>query len=293
MSKLNQKIELKDGRMLGYDEHGAPDGKPLFYFHGSPSCRVESGLYVDEQFLQVQNIRVIAIDRPGMGLSNFQPQRLLLDWPKDVIALADQLGLERFSILAYSLGGPFGIACGFAIPERIHKLGIVSGAALFTNNNLIKNVNPKTLQFINMPRENPLAARFFLTIMLVIMPRLAPRRFIAGALSALPEADREVVQSDKTFQEGFSKMIREAMRQGTKGAYHESLLNITDWGFQLEGIQTPVMLWHGEQDKNIPVEMARSMCSTLQNCKGKFFPGEGHISLFKKHSSEFIHSLIE
>lgn len=72
-----------------------------------------------------------------MGLSDFQPNRRLLDWPQDVLALVDGLNLERFAILAYSLGGPYGMACAFAIPEHLSKVGMVSGAALFTEPGLV------------------------------------------------------------------------------------------------------------------------------------------------------------
>ena len=106
MSELNQQMQLPDGRRLGYDERGPSNGKPLFYFHGSPSSRVESTLYVSEDLLQSLNVRLIAVDRPGMGLSDFQPNRRILDCSQDVVALADHLNIERFAILAYSLGGP-------------------------------------------------------------------------------------------------------------------------------------------------------------------------------------------
>ena len=141
MSKLNQRFQLPDGRRLGYDEHGAPDGAPIFYLHGLPSSRLEAKLYLSEDLLQSLNVRLIAVDRPGMGLSDFQPKRRLLDFPRDLLALADHLNIERFSILAYSLRGPYGLACAFAIPERLHKVGIVSGAALFTESELMANIN--------------------------------------------------------------------------------------------------------------------------------------------------------
>ncbi|PJB65604.1 MAG: hypothetical protein CO094_09585 [Anaerolineae bacterium CG_4_9_14_3_um_filter_57_17] len=193
MSKLNQRFQLPDGRRLGYDEHGAPDGAPIFYLHGLPSSRLEAKLYLSEDLLQSLNVRLIAVDRPGMGLSDFQPKRRLLDFPRDLLALADHLNIERFSILAYSLRGPYGLACAFAIPERLHKVGIVSGAALFTESELMANINGGTRKFLTMPREKPFLSRLFLWMMLGVMPRVAPKQFIAGAASVLPEADRAVV----------------------------------------------------------------------------------------------------
>jgi pimeloyl-ACP methyl ester carboxylesterase len=292
VSKFNQQFQLPDGRKLCYDERGPADGKPLFYFHGSPSSRVESILYVSDELLQSLNVRLIVADRPGMGLSDFKPNRRILDFPRDILALADHLNIECFAILAYSLGGPYGLACAFAIPERLTRVGIVSGAAMFTEPELMKNINEGTRKFLTMPRESPFMSRLFLRLMLGVMPRLAPRQFVAGAASVLPASDREIVDSDSEFQQGFIRMVREATRQGTRGAFHESLLSVTERGFRLEDIQMPILLWHGEADQNIPVEMARYMESAIPNCEAKFYPNEGHLSLFKKNAEEMVYSLL-
>jgi pimeloyl-ACP methyl ester carboxylesterase len=292
MPRLDQQFRLPGGRRLGYDERGARDGKPVFYFHGSPSSRLESALYLSDDLLEPMDIRLIAVDRPGLGLSDFQPKRRLLDWPQDVLALADHLKIERFAILAYSLGGPYGLACAFAIPQRLRRVGIVSGAALFTEPELVKQVNEGTRKFLTLPREKPWLARLFLWIMLGVMPRMAPSRFVAQANSLLPAPDRSIVASDPAFQRGFIRMVREAMRQGTRGAFHESLLTVSDWGFRLQDINMPVLLWHGEKDQNIPAAMAHYAATTIQNCEAGFYPEEGHLSLFKKHAEEIMHRLV-
>lgn len=292
MPNLDQQFQLPNGRNLGYDEHGSSIGKPLFYFHGSPSSRVESRLYVNEELLQSLNVHLIAVDRPGMGLSDFQHNRRILDWSQDVVALANHLNIDQFSILAYSLGGPYGLACAFSIPQRLHKVGIVSGAALFTDPELVKNINEGTRRFLTMPREKPMLSRLFLWMMLSFMPRVAPNRFIAQANSLLPEPDRPIVANDPAFQMGFLHMLQEAMKRGTRGAHYESLLSITDWGFRLQEIKIPIQIWHGDADQNIPVEMARFAAKAIPNCEAKIHPNEGHLSLFKKHVEEIIRKLV-
>src|SRR5438067_1134403 len=110
---LVQVVSLRDGRQLGFAEWGDPAGAPVFFFHGMPSSRLNS--HADPAALDTHHARWIAIDRPGMGLSAFQPRRMLLDWPEDVVQLADALGLDRFAVVGNSAGGPYAAACAFRI----------------------------------------------------------------------------------------------------------------------------------------------------------------------------------
>ena len=105
--KSSETIVLKDGRKLAYAEWGDPAGKPVFHFHGSSGSRLERP--PDEKVLT--GIRLITIDRPGHGLSDFKPGYRLLDWPDDVTALADHLGINKFAVEGWSFGGPYAIAC--------------------------------------------------------------------------------------------------------------------------------------------------------------------------------------
>ena len=66
----DKQITLRDGRCLGYAEFGDPRGKPVLFFHGYPGSRwdgAETG-----QAAERVGVRLIAPDRPGMGLSDYQ-----------------------------------------------------------------------------------------------------------------------------------------------------------------------------------------------------------------------------
>ncbi len=201
MSKPNQQIRLPDGRMLGFNEHGSSNGSPLFYFHGTPSSRVEFPLFGSEEMLQALNVRLIAADRPGSGLSDFQPNRRIMDWPKDVVALADHLKINRFSVLGYSGGGVYALACALAIPEHIIKAGVASGTAPFTHPGLTDTIPADNLRFFAFSHEKPWLSRMFLNMM-GIMTRLAPKQIVTNALTTLPEPDQKMMASDPEFQKG-------------------------------------------------------------------------------------------
>jgi hypothetical protein len=90
-------LTLPDGRKLGYAQYGSRTGKPIFYMHGLPGSRIEAARLdgIGREF----GAYIIALDRPGYGLSSPDPGRTLLGFPKDLEALANHLGINSFAIL--------------------------------------------------------------------------------------------------------------------------------------------------------------------------------------------------
>jgi pimeloyl-ACP methyl ester carboxylesterase len=93
--KTNNIIQLSDGKKLCYAEYGDPQGEPTLLFHGNPGSRLSWGLYPGSPFLQ--NIRIIAPDRPGYGRSEFK-KHALAKWPHDITELVDHLGIKKFHL---------------------------------------------------------------------------------------------------------------------------------------------------------------------------------------------------
>lgn len=286
MSQRSQQIQLPDGRRLGYDEYGPAEGKPVFYFHGSPSSRVEWRIFGSDALAQELGLRVIVPDRPGMGLSDFQPGRRLSDWPSDVVALAGHLALDRFAVLGYSLGGPYAAVCARRIPDRLTRAALVSSMSPYNIPGVTEDINPGTLQFLNLARDNPRLNQLFMR-MLGFSARYLPKRMIANAMANLPPSDREVV-ADPEVQRTFLEMVKEALRQGPRGVQVDAALLVSPWDFELEDIKMSIHLWHGEEDRNAPPAMGRYLADAIPNSQARFLPGEGHLSLFVHHIEEIL-----
>ena len=264
-------IRLRDGRLLGYAEWGDPSGRPLFYFHGWPGARVEGRL--GDEAAKAKGVRMIALDRPGMGLSDYQPRRTLVNWPDDVIQLAAAIGLDRFAVLGISGGGPYAAACAWKLSDRLTRAGIVSCLAPL-------DVPGATA---GMSRQNRLAfqivgrlsvLRRLLMAKAGVSVRRHPDRVLESGLAAAVDKkhlDRPDVR--KVLVESLS----EAYRSGSRGPAWEMGLYARPWGFRLEDIRTPVYLSHGEQDANAPVTMGRYLASVIPDCQATFHPGEGHL----------------
>jgi pimeloyl-ACP methyl ester carboxylesterase len=276
-SSSNSTSPLRDGRILGLVEYGDCSGKALFYLHGYPGSRVEARLLCEpaEEF----GVRLIGVDRPGMGLSTFKAGRRLLDWPADLAELADQLGIDRFSVVGCSGGAPYAIACARKIPDRLSACGIVAGAGVagpFLS--LLSHWVPWLLTPVFRPflRNEEQAARSL--------------RLFAGRWA---EPDRKAVHTPQ-IGETLAASLAEAFRQGSRGPAYEATLLGSSWGFKLEDIRySNLHLWHGELDKQVPIAMGRAVAAGIRGCKANYYPDEGHISLIVNRGKEIVQALLD
>jgi len=282
MDKRNQTIKLKDGRTLGYAEYGAPEGKPVFYFHGFPSSRLEWALYDTSNSAAELNARIIAVDRPGMGLSDFKHGREILDWPDDVIELADALQMDRFAVLGISGGGPYACACAFKIPERMTATVIACGLGPSEAPGVKEGIGWGLVGLFPEARRQQLMELAGGTDVMVSRMK-----------QAYPEGhpDRAILDQPELMK-AFMPSSRETFRSGIDGADQDAALYTLPWGFQLQDITAEVHLWHGEQDYNIPVSVGRYVADAIPNCRATFFPDDGHISIIHNHMEEILSVLV-
>lgn len=262
-------IKLKDGRRLGFAEYGDPEGKPLFFFHGWPSSRLH-GKNFDEAAEKLK-IRIISTDRPGYGLSDFKPNRTLLDWPDDVIELAEKLKINKFVIVGISGGGPYAAACAYKIPKKITKAGIVVGLApLNIKGNLDGMFWINRMGWANF-HKFPILTEIS-SFLGLLETKLLPINVSSLFLVSKPDK----LMSTKSFRKTMHQSRREAFRQGIKATAQDLKIYSNNWGFNIKNIKIPVHLWYGGADKTVSLKMGNYYASQIPNSKLKVYPNEGH-----------------
>jgi len=282
--KTNQTIKLKDGRSLGYVEYGVPEGKPVFYFHGFPGSRYDWMLFDSDDSAAELNTRIIAVDRPGMGLSDFKRGREILDWPDDVIELADALQVDRFAVLGISGGGPYACVCAFKISKRLTATAIVCGMG--------PSEAPGAKKGISWfyPRK-PSVIRRVILMLTSMGVRKNPDQFLSRSKEMLPEPDR-LLLDQPGLAKAYIDTIGESLRSGIGGVNHEAALYTHPWRFRLQDIPGEVHLWHGDLDINVPISVGRYVADAIPNCHATFLKGEAHISLPYNHIREILSILV-
>lgn len=254
-----RRIRLRDGRSMAYSEYGAPDGFVVVNAHGGLACRldVESA----DDVAAAAGIRLISPDRPGVGRSDPDPGRTTLSWASDVEELLDRLGVDRFAVMGWSMGGQYAAAVGHALCGRVTRVAIVAGALPLTGSGVFDQLPAMDRYLTRMSERAPWLARQWFRIM-GLAPRLAPVLYGRLAARDLGQADGAVIRGEgfRTF----SGMSREAMCQPA-GAVEEYRAWMRPWGFAPEDLDVPVDIWAGADDQLVNPSWPQRLASRIPN----------------------------
>jgi pimeloyl-ACP methyl ester carboxylesterase len=280
-------IKLSDNRTLAFETYGDSEGYPMLYCHGFPGSRVEAA-HFHETALKNQ-CRIIAIDRSGMGLSEFDENRTILSFAHDIDELTDQLNLKQFSMISHSGGAPFLLACAYLMPHKIKKAAIVSGISapeLWSKRNGISQ--KERILSVLLKR-----ASFLTTPMMYITRMLLnnPDKMMKHMVKTLPDVDVALFKTEK-MQNIIIKSTQEVFKQGLKGASLDMKLLFKPWGFKLQDIHIPITIWHGASDTQAPVAHARIHEHLLPDANLKLIANEAHTSLIMHCADEILSDLL-
>jgi pimeloyl-ACP methyl ester carboxylesterase len=265
-----QVVRLHDGRRLSFVQYGDPGGFAVLNAHGGLACRLD--VAGAASIAGPCGIRLISPDRPGVGHSDPQPGRTILDWTRDVTELLDHLEVDRCAVMGWSLGGQYAAAVGYALPRRVHRVAVIAGAVPLTEPGEFDRLPVIDRTYIRMSHRAPWAARVCFRGT-AFAAKHAPRLYGRFAASELGPADGAVVMDDGGT--AFARMTEEALRQ-PQGVVEEYRVMVRPWGFEPEDIGVPVDVWAGTDDQLLdrawPGELARRIPSaTLHMRAGGHF----------------------
>ena len=284
-----QTFQLPDKRTLAYSLYGPSYGQPVLYFHGSPSSRLELSLVnafgIELEGLLIKyKLQLIAIDRPGMGRSIFNPTGSFTSFADDVHTLLQFLKIEKLSVLCWSGGGPFALSIANRYPGVIQSVNIIAGFTLsFSDPAVYKEMKMNKFYF-GAAKKIPLVLRFLMNIFI----RKGAGKPLPQRVSGLPEVDHSLLTDVTRFKTLSAATLQEACRQGSKGAVYEAQLYFNEFGFRLEEIRQPVHFWWGTEDVAVTQIHATAVEKRIPNVTMHYRKSEGHLSIFIKSIEETL-----
>jgi pimeloyl-ACP methyl ester carboxylesterase len=287
-------IRLSDGRRLAYAEWGEPKGRCVFLLHGTPHSRL---FCPDEAVTASAGVRLVTVDRPGVGGSDVLPRRTFGDWPADLLQLADALGVEKFGVVGWSAGGVYAAACAALIPARLTGVGLactrhLSESNIAENPSAFEELDIADQDMFELAQRDPDAAA---------RATVEQEREWVEAIRNRPESalDRyETPTGDQWFFEDeelrrpFFEATRESVRQGPEAFVWELIDAWLPWGFRVAEIETEVHVWHGSQDPIVDRRHIDFTVQLLPNARLIVWDDSGHFGPLR-HWGEILEAVTE
>jgi pimeloyl-ACP methyl ester carboxylesterase len=242
-------------------------------FHGTPACG--AGFAWADAPARERGLRLIAPDRPGVGLSSRVEPFQVADYPAQVLALADAMGIDRFPVWGYSGGGPYAVACAALGGDRVTSTVVAAGMGQVGVWASFDEFEQTDRQMLNVVTKYPAVAR----IMLATSGRLArmsPKTAMKSFEKQLNDSDRAVALGLGDPNEVMA-LFTQAFLRGARGVVADYAAIAQPWGFDVERIDTPLAIFHGDADTMVPLRHGEELARRVPGAQLTIWPGEGHL----------------
>jgi pimeloyl-ACP methyl ester carboxylesterase len=265
-------------RRLGFAQFGPAEGRPFLWMHGTPGARrqiPEAARVATEEL----GVRIVGIDRPGVGWSTPHRYSSLLDFVTDLVRVCDHLGIGRFGMIGLSGGGPYVLASCYALPDRVTVGGVLGGIAPARG----EDAPPGGLVGWLAP-IGPLATLYRVPLSLGLTAFVwAIRPMVSQAYElyarTAPEGDQRVFAQPEVKAMLLDDILT-GSRRGMAAPILDFLLFARQWGFSVRDVTVPVRWWHGDADAIVPLAHGQHMVSLMRDAELYIRPGESHLGGF-------------
>jgi pimeloyl-ACP methyl ester carboxylesterase len=268
-----------------------PDGGPPFVFHnGTPSGSLQYPPFAEAA--AARGLRLVTYSRPGYAGSSRQPGRAVAECAADTAALLDHLGADRCYTAGASGGGPHALACAALLPDRVLACATVAGAAPYEADGLdfLKGMAEENHQEFGAALAGPAQLRAYLEREAPAFAGVTGAQVAAALGDLVSPVDVAALRGD--FADYVAESFRSAVAGGIWGWFDDDLAFTRPWGFPLGGIEVPVLVWQGAQDRMVPFAHGRWLAAHLPRVTAKLLPGEGHLSIVVDKFGEVVDQLL-
>ncbi len=273
------------GRDVGVYEYGDPAGAPVMVLHGTPACG--AGFAWADEPARARDLRLIAPDRPGVGISSPIDSYTVADYPAQLAALADALNIDRFAVWGYSGGGPYAVACA-TLTGRVTTAAVAAGMGQIGVWANADDFEKTDRQMLGLCVSRPALARAILGIT-GRLARMSPKSALKSFAKQLNDSDRALVPTLGTPAEAMA-LFTGAFLRGARGVVADYAALARPWGVAVERIDIPVAVFHGDADTMVPLRHSEELVARVSTARLTVWPSAGHLGTVA-HVGEVLDAL--
>jgi pimeloyl-ACP methyl ester carboxylesterase len=275
---LAHSITLADGRTLGFDDVGDGDGVPVLYVHGSPDSR--RARHPDDGIAERLGIRLVAVDRPGAGLSTPHPGGTVGSFADDAVALADHLGVGSWRVVAWSAGSVYALALAARHPARVRRVAVAAGLvpfAAYARAGILDDAEGGRWMVAELGEELGAAG-----LAEMAAPMLAPypcdealaREHVLEGADAFRRAELDALPGAVDV---LAAGVADAVASGLAGLTRDLELQVERPDVDWDDVAVPVDLWYGHRDTTAPPAFGTWWADHLRWAELTVVPDAGHL----------------
>jgi pimeloyl-ACP methyl ester carboxylesterase len=273
MEIIDDVLTLADGRRIGFRVRGDRRTTPIVYFHGEPGSRLEADVIPDDALAEA-GAYLVSFDRPGMGRSDLVPAQDMTIDVEDAIRVADHLGIDRFSVIGVSAGGPPAYAISAVHPERLLRTVLGNGSGPYDDEAFMPEEDIKEHRRLRALGAEALVAEYEEDAQRIVadVGALVDRWF-----ADFPDDERRWIMTPPA-RTVIVADFREALRQGGRGWLRETEVRAMPWSFDPADIVVPVRAFHGERDAWELLANTRRVIDRIPGATLTVYPGGDHLA---------------
>jgi pimeloyl-ACP methyl ester carboxylesterase len=266
-------MTLPDGRRLAYQALGAQGAPVALVLHGTPvSSRQLAGL---DRPARDRGLALIVPDRAGYGGSAYEPSRTIASSARDLGELIRRQGLDGCAVIGLSGGGPTALACGVLLAGQVTAVATVGSVAPMVPRSPLL---PPDRLVIRTARRSQAATRLMFAAA-VHAGRIRTERTLDRFASLLAEADAALLRENGDLRAGFLDDLRHPSPTTARATARDFWLFARQWDADIADIAVPAHIWHGTEDRNVPVAHARVIAAACPAARLHMVEGGGHMML--------------
>lgn len=269
-------VTLRDGRTLHVYDEGDPNGNVLVEHHGTPGAGLSYP--PDIELARERGLRIIGYDRAGYGGSTANPGRSVVDVVADVDDTLDTLGIERYVSLGASGGCPHSFACG-ARSERCIAAAAIASPTPYPAEGLdwMAGMGEQNVEEFGLALAGGDAVAPYIEREAAEFAEATPEQIKDVMSTLLPPVDAAVLTGDRA--QHVKRVVDRAIAHGIEGWRDDDVAFVKPWGFELDEIRVPTLLWQGVQDKMVPAAHGRWLAERIPGVEAHISAEDGHLSI--------------